>query len=76
MELSLEAMNLIMRMLEKDPHKRIHLSEVMGHAWITDNGEDLLPLTDYVMISITNHDINNALSSVDSLMMVQYNTIQ
>ncbi|KAL9602591.1 MAG: hypothetical protein Q9219_001735 [cf. Caloplaca sp. 3 TL-2023] len=34
--------NLITRLLEKDPKKRITMDDLRKHPWVTNNGEDLL----------------------------------
>jgi serine/threonine protein kinase len=37
--------NLIRRMLQKKPSKRITLAEVMHHDWVTREGSEPLPIT-------------------------------
>ena len=44
--------NLIRRMLEKDPKKRITITEALNHSWITDEGSDPLLLPTYERVNL------------------------
>ena len=56
--------NLISRMLEKDPSKRITVPEMKVHSWVTRNGQRSMMSTDKNCIydEITEEELRNAFS--------------
>ncbi|KAF3406931.1 Calcium/calmodulin-dependent protein kinase kinase 1 [Talaromyces pinophilus] len=66
--------DLMHRILEKDPTKRITMSELRNHPWVTKNGEDPLlpeeentaqviePPTEEEMVSAITHNVENLFS--------------
>ncbi|KAJ4405447.1 hypothetical protein N0V91_005187 [Didymella pomorum] len=58
--------NLLRRLLEKDPKKRINIEELREHPWVTRNGADpLLPKSENVAIIIeppTDEEVNAAIT--------------
>uniref|UniRef100_A0A093UVX7 Calcium/calmodulin-dependent protein kinase kinase 1 n=1 Tax=Talaromyces marneffei PM1 TaxID=1077442 RepID=A0A093UVX7_TALMA len=66
--------DLMHRILEKDPAKRIKMSELRNHPWVTKNGEDPLlpeeentaqviqPPTEEEMVSAITHNVKNLFS--------------
>ncbi|KAH6622204.1 kinase-like domain-containing protein [Boeremia exigua] len=58
--------NLLIRLLEKDPKKRINLEQLREHPWVTRNGADpLLPKSENVAIIIeppTDEEVNAAIT--------------
>ncbi|KAF2993093.1 hypothetical protein E8E13_000267 [Curvularia kusanoi] len=61
-----ELKDLLLRLLEKDPKKRINIEELREHPWVTRNGADpLLPKSDNVAIIIeppTDEEVNAAIT--------------
>ena len=61
--------NLLRRMLCKDPAARIRLRDVREHPWVTDEGTEPLPRTNYVRIDLDDgedSDDDAAVAGVDS----------
>ncbi|KAL8700072.1 MAG: hypothetical protein Q9201_005651 [Fulgogasparrea decipioides] len=58
--------DLIRKLLEKDPKKRITMEELREHPWVTKNGEDpLLPAEENIAVLIeppTEEETNNAIT--------------
>ena len=57
-QVSLEARDLVMRLLEKDPRRRMSVTQACGHAWVLmDDGDTHChPLRDPVVISATRRE--------------------
>ena len=63
--------NLLTRMLEKNPRKRISLYEVMEHEFVTKEGSAPMPKIDYATVtprrsSLTKQDISTAVQRMAS----------
>ncbi|KAG0129791.1 kinase-like domain-containing protein [Tuber indicum] len=70
-----DAADLLRRLLEKDPDKRIKMPELRGHPWVTRNGEDMLlpeeENTSEVIPSPTPEDVASAITrSIRNVMAV------
>lgn len=56
--------DLLMRMLEKDPKKRITIAEIKRHDWMTSNGVTVLPETSRTCLSVEPEEIEGAITNV------------
>ena len=63
-ELEPQLENLLRRMLEKDANKRIKVSEIRNHPWITRNGAEPIPEVK-TTIQVTEDEIKLAVSQVN-----------
>ncbi|KAJ8710967.1 hypothetical protein PYW07_008209 [Mythimna separata] len=61
--------DLLNRMLDKDPAKRITLQEVKDHEWITDGGKDPLPSEqeNCRLVEVTDEDMAQVVTSIPNL---------
>jgi [calcium/calmodulin-dependent protein kinase] kinase len=61
--------DLLTRLLEKDPKKRINMSDLREHPWVTDDGRCPLPTREEncQQIEVTEEDVANAVSSAKQL---------
>ncbi|XP_077995359.1 calcium/calmodulin-dependent protein kinase kinase 2-like [Glandiceps talaboti] len=71
-----ELKDLIFRMLEKDPEKRITLPEIKMHPWVTLNGRDLLPneADNCTLVEVTDEEVDNCvvqLPKIETLILVK-----
>ncbi|KAG0174033.1 hypothetical protein DFQ28_008895 [Apophysomyces sp. BC1034] len=66
--------DLLSKLLEKDPEKRITMSELRVHPWVTRHGEEPLiseeENCEMVVTEITEEEINNAIKSIASIFTV------
>jgi calcium/calmodulin-dependent protein kinase kinase 2 len=62
-----ELKDLLVRLLDKDPTKRIELDEVRDHPWVTRNGADMLLSKDENIVSLvdfpTQEEVNKAITA-------------
>ena len=58
--------DLLHGLLERDVNKRCDVATAMGHAWVTDSGKQPLPRTTYVGFSLTQHDVDRAINTLES----------
>ena len=58
--------DLLHGLLERDVTKRCDVATAMGHAWVTDSGNQPLPRTTYVGFSLTQHDVDRAINTLES----------
>ena len=58
--------DLLHGLLERDVTKRCDVATAMGHAWVTDSGKQPLPRTTYVGFSLTQHDVDRAINTLES----------
>uniref|UniRef100_A0A4W5LUV4 Calcium/calmodulin-dependent protein kinase kinase 1, alpha b n=1 Tax=Hucho hucho TaxID=62062 RepID=A0A4W5LUV4_9TELE len=58
-EVCKELKDLIVRMLDKNPHTRITIPEIKEHPWVTEDGTDLLPLEEEhcTVVEVTEEEI-------------------
>lgn len=76
-EVSADLRRFLLRVLEKDPHKRITMDEMMIDPWITEHGASpLINVKGYdEIVEVSEHDIRTAFSSVDRFaLMVKIKT--
>ncbi|CAA9995334.1 unnamed protein product [Nesidiocoris tenuis] len=64
-----ELKDLIRKMLEKDPTKRITLSQIKEHKWVTKNGEFPLPTEseNCQLVEVTEEEMRDVVTSVPKL---------
>ncbi|KAL1501044.1 hypothetical protein ABEB36_006446 [Hypothenemus hampei] len=72
-----ELKDLILKMLVKDPTKRITLSEIKEHPWVTKNGEHPLPSEEENchLVEITEEDVAKVITSIpklDTLILIKH----
>ncbi|XP_033126800.1 calcium/calmodulin-dependent protein kinase kinase 2-like [Anneissia japonica] len=67
--ISQELMDLIERMLEKDPEKRITLPEIKEHEWVTVNGEEpmLSEVENCTLIEVSQDEVDCCVKPVPKL---------
>jgi len=58
--------DLLHGLLERDVTKRCDVATAMGHGWVTDSGNQPLPRTTYVGFSLTQHDVDRAINTLES----------
>ena len=58
--------DLLHGLLERDVNKRCDVATAMGHAWVTDSRNQPLPRTTYVGFSLTQHDVDRAINTLES----------
>ncbi|XP_070572599.1 calcium/calmodulin-dependent protein kinase kinase 1-like isoform X2 [Ptychodera flava] len=68
--------DLILRMLEKNPDKRISLPEMKVHPWVTQDGTDPMPseAENCTLVEVTEEDISNSvvhLPKIETLILVK-----
>ena len=56
--------DMLKKMLIKDPEQRISLLEIMSHDWITCNGVQPMPIHFYPSINVKPQDANDAIKKV------------
>ncbi|KAG8452008.1 hypothetical protein GDO86_003983 [Hymenochirus boettgeri] len=63
---------LILRMLNKKPEDRITVPEIKVHPWVTNNGEDPLPLEEEhcSIVEVTEEEVKNSVKLIPSLTTV------
>ncbi|KAF6217172.1 hypothetical protein GE061_001526 [Apolygus lucorum] len=68
-KISCELQDLIARMLEKDPSKRINLNEIKEHKWVTKEGKHPLPSEDEncQLVEVTDEEIRDVVTSIPKL---------
>ncbi|XP_055907274.1 calcium/calmodulin-dependent protein kinase kinase 1 isoform X3 [Eupeodes corollae] len=68
-KVSCELVDLIEKMLTKDPGKRITLPQIKEHPWVTANGTNTLPTEDENcrLVQISEEDINSVVKSIPKL---------
>ncbi|XP_055853320.1 calcium/calmodulin-dependent protein kinase kinase 1 isoform X2 [Episyrphus balteatus] len=68
-KVSCELIDLIEKMLTKDPGKRITLPQIKEHPWVTANGVNNLPTEDENcrLVQISEEDINSVVKSIPKL---------
>ncbi|KAF7730196.1 hypothetical protein EC973_002804 [Apophysomyces ossiformis] len=73
-DLDPDLLDLLAKLLEKDPEKRITMPELRVHPWVTRHGEDPLiseeENCEMVVTEITEEEINNAIKSIASIFTV------
>ncbi|KAM9734097.1 calcium/calmodulin-dependent protein kinase kinase 1b isoform 1-T1 [Menidia menidia] len=64
--------DLIEKMLDKDPGKRITIPEVKLHPWVTENGSNPLPLEEEhcQAVEVTDEEVQNSVKLIPSLSAV------
>lgn len=64
-----ELKDLILRMLEKDPDKRITLNEIKEHNWVTANQNYLMPSEEENcrLIQVTDEELSSVVTSIPKL---------
>eukprot|EP01135_Chromosphaera_perkinsii_P004623 Nk52_evm16s292 gene=Nk52_evmTU16s292 len=64
--------NLLGRILEKDPKKRITMEEIKVHPWVTKNGIDPLPSTEEncELVEVSEREVTFAVRPIPSLATV------
>ncbi|KYO32027.1 hypothetical protein Y1Q_0007053 [Alligator mississippiensis] len=64
-----ELKDLILKMLDKNPEKRIMIPEIKLHPWITKLGEDPLPLEEEhcTVVEVTEEEVKNSVKTIPSL---------
>ncbi|XP_051521433.1 calcium/calmodulin-dependent protein kinase kinase 1-like isoform X3 [Myxocyprinus asiaticus] len=67
-----ELQNLILRMLDKNPDTRITILEIKVDPWVTQNGEDPMPLEEEhcTVVEVTEEEVQNSVKFVPSLSAV------
>jgi [calcium/calmodulin-dependent protein kinase] kinase len=67
-----ELVDLLLRVLEKDPQKRIRMSGLREHSWVTRGGEDLLlsveENTADCITPVTEEDLQSAIELIEGRM--------
>ena len=58
--------NLIQKMLEKDPEKRITMEEIRSHTWVTKAGTNPLP-NQIENIQVTPEEVSQAIKRARSI---------
>ncbi len=58
--------DLLHGLLERDVTKRCDVATAMGHGWVTDSGNQPLPRTTYIGFSLTQHDVDRAINTLES----------
>lgn len=53
--------DLLTKMINKDPVKRITLEEMMRHPWVTEEGKHIIKKLEMPNIVITKKDIDSAI---------------
>lgn len=64
-----EVRDLILRMLDKNPETRITVPEIKLHPWVTQFGEDPLPLEEdhCTVVEVTEEEVKNSVKMIPSL---------
>lgn len=64
-----ELKDLILRMLEKDPDRRISLDEIKAHSWVTANNNYPMPSEEENcrLIQVTEEELNSVVTSIPKL---------
>lgn len=75
--ISCDLKELITRMLEKDPSKRITLPEIKDHPWVTKNGLQPLPSEEEncQLVEVTEEDVAKVITSIpklDTLILIKH----
>jgi len=68
-----ELLDLLQKMLTKDPANRITIEQMRSHPWVTKNGTDPLISVDencQLVTEVTEEEIHNAIKSVASIFTV------
>jgi [calcium/calmodulin-dependent protein kinase] kinase len=77
-ELSQELVDLLKRLLAKDPAERITIDEMKSHPWITQGGLWKAPSLDEhsgTLVSVTDEDIANAVQKRGVVLLDRFGTI-
>ncbi|KAI9257159.1 kinase-like domain-containing protein [Phascolomyces articulosus] len=73
-DLDPQLLDLLQRLLEKNPDERITMPEIRVHPWVTKDGEDPMISEEdncqMVVTEVTEEEINNAISSIASIFTV------
>ncbi|KAI7860789.1 kinase-like domain-containing protein [Circinella umbellata] len=73
-DLDSDLLDLLQRLLEKNPEERITMPEIRVHPWVTKHGEDPMISEEencqMVVTEVTEEEINNAISSIASIFTV------
>ncbi|KAL7275031.1 hypothetical protein RUND412_002048 [Rhizina undulata] len=79
-DLNPDLRDLLKRILEKDPHKRIKMRELREHPWVTRNGEDMLLSTEEntadVILLPTDEEMKHAITKSIRHVMVAVRAVQ
>ncbi|NP_001082316.1 calcium/calmodulin-dependent protein kinase kinase 1 S homeolog [Xenopus laevis] len=64
--------DLILKMLDKKPEDRISVPEIKVHPWVTNRGEDHLPLEEEhcTIVEVTEEEVKNSVKLIPSLTTV------
>ncbi|XP_018102464.1 calcium/calmodulin-dependent protein kinase kinase 1 isoform X1 [Xenopus laevis] len=64
--------DLILKMLDKKPEDRITVPEIKVHPWVTNRGEDPLPLEEEhcTIVEVTEEEVKNSVKLIPSLTTV------
>ncbi|CAO3612882.1 unnamed protein product [Mucor fragilis] len=72
--LSENLIDLLQKLLEKDPSKRIRMQDIRNHAWVTNNGQEPMVSEEdnchSILSEITDEDIRGAITSVRHIFTV------
>ncbi|XP_026717368.1 calcium/calmodulin-dependent protein kinase kinase 1 isoform X1 [Athene cunicularia] len=68
-QISEELKELILRMLDKNPERRITVPEIKVHPWLTKGGEEPLPLEEEhcTVVEVTEEEVKNSVKTIPSL---------
>ncbi|XP_038231622.1 calcium/calmodulin-dependent protein kinase kinase 1 isoform X2 [Dermochelys coriacea] len=68
-QISEELKELIVKMLDKNPETRITVPEIKLHPWLTNFGEDPLPLEEEhcTVVEVTEEEVKNSIKTIPSL---------
>ncbi|KAI8388599.1 kinase-like domain-containing protein [Radiomyces spectabilis] len=69
-----QLVDLLHRLLEKDPEQRIVMSELRTHPWVTKDGQEPLiseeENCEMVVTEVTEEEINNAIKNIGSIFTI------
>ncbi|KAK4520561.1 uncharacterized protein ATC70_006438 [Mucor velutinosus] len=72
--LSKDLVDLLQKLMEKDPSKRILMQDIRNHAWVTNNGQEPMVSEEdnchSILSEITEEDIRGAITSVRHIFTV------
>ncbi|KAI8092476.1 kinase-like domain-containing protein [Halteromyces radiatus] len=72
--ISVDLLDILQRLLDKDPSTRITMHELRQHPWVTQHGTDMLiseeENCEMVVTEVTDDDIHNAIKSIASILTV------
>lgn len=69
-EISIEFLDLLQRMFEKDPFKRITIKDVKNHPWINYNKRPLYEIQ-AEKVSISDHEVKSCLKFFQSMQLAK-----